>query len=157
MAGGIEGMKGSRELDETPTWAVSLVCAVIIIISLLLEKTIHLVGKVIYVGLITSFFLLIYHGVMVFWCCFWRTKMETGVVRIFFCINCAIREFEMAWSCTSNWGRFQLNLLLNMRIWWIGLAFFIYADCPWFFCWFVDLRKEEKVCFAWSSWENQGG
>lgn len=38
-------MKGSRELDETPTWAVSLVCAVIIIISLLLEKTIHLVGK----------------------------------------------------------------------------------------------------------------
>lgn len=75
MAGGIEGMKGSRELDETPTWAVSLVCAVIIIISLLLEKTIHLVGKVIYVGLITSFsfsFFLFpfpfYGNIMGLWC-----------------------------------------------------------------------------------------
>lgn len=44
--GGFEEMGGSRELDQTPTWAVSLVCGVIIIISLLLEKTIYLVGKV---------------------------------------------------------------------------------------------------------------
>ncbi|KAL1535175.1 MLO-like protein 9 [Salvia divinorum] len=43
--GGVEETRGSRELDQTPTWAVSLVCAVIIIISLLLEKTIYLVGK----------------------------------------------------------------------------------------------------------------
>lgn len=89
MAGGIEGMKGSRELDETPTWAVSLVCAVIIIISLLLEKTIHLVGKVIYVGLITSFFLLIYH-------LFLKNQNGNGSCENLFCINCAIREFEMA-------------------------------------------------------------
>ncbi|KAH6834689.1 hypothetical protein C2S53_003926 [Perilla frutescens var. hirtella] len=45
MAGEGEGMRGSRELDQTPTWAVSLVCAVIVIFSLLLEKTIFLVGK----------------------------------------------------------------------------------------------------------------
>ncbi|XP_047983183.1 MLO-like protein 9 [Salvia hispanica] len=44
-ASSVEEMIGSRELDQTPTWAVSLVCGVIIIISLLLEKTIYLVGK----------------------------------------------------------------------------------------------------------------
>lgn len=33
-----------RELDETPTWAVSGVCAVIIIISIVLEKVIHKLG-----------------------------------------------------------------------------------------------------------------
>ncbi|KZV43070.1 MLO-like protein 5-like [Dorcoceras hygrometricum] len=44
MAGG-GGTHASRELDQTPTWAVSLVCAVIIIISILLEKTLHKVGE----------------------------------------------------------------------------------------------------------------
>ncbi|KAM1810025.1 hypothetical protein ACFX12_026839 [Malus domestica] len=34
----------SRELDRTPTWAVAGVCAVIIIISLVLEKVLHKVG-----------------------------------------------------------------------------------------------------------------
>ncbi|KAL6549178.1 hypothetical protein OROHE_009023 [Orobanche hederae] len=43
MAGG--GVEGGRELDHTPTWAVSLVCGVIIIISILLEKTLHKVGE----------------------------------------------------------------------------------------------------------------
>ncbi|KAK4390028.1 MLO-like protein 5 [Sesamum angolense] len=42
MAG---GGSGSRELDRTPTWAVSLVCAVIILISIILEKTLHKVGE----------------------------------------------------------------------------------------------------------------
>ncbi|KAL3619819.1 hypothetical protein CASFOL_034731 [Castilleja foliolosa] len=42
MAGG--NGEGSRELDQTPTWAVSLVCSVIIFISILLEKTLHIVG-----------------------------------------------------------------------------------------------------------------
>ncbi|KAL6493291.1 hypothetical protein OROGR_033050 [Orobanche gracilis] len=36
---------GGRELDHTPTWAVSLVCGVIILISILLEKTLHKVGE----------------------------------------------------------------------------------------------------------------
>ncbi|XP_057975479.1 MLO-like protein 9 [Malania oleifera] len=36
----------SRELDQTPTWAVSAVCAIIVIISILLEKVLHKVGKV---------------------------------------------------------------------------------------------------------------
>ncbi|CAA0834914.1 MLO-like protein 5 [Striga hermonthica] len=44
MAGGNGGTEGSRELDQTPTWAVSLVCSIIILISILLEKTLHKVG-----------------------------------------------------------------------------------------------------------------
>ncbi|KAF8405577.1 hypothetical protein HHK36_010484 [Tetracentron sinense] len=35
----------SRELDQTPTWAVATVCAIIIIISILLEKVLHRVGE----------------------------------------------------------------------------------------------------------------
>ncbi|KAG8377240.1 hypothetical protein BUALT_Bualt08G0007700 [Buddleja alternifolia] len=35
---------GGRELDQTPTWAVALVCGVIIIISIILEKFLHIVG-----------------------------------------------------------------------------------------------------------------
>ncbi|KAL5716984.1 MLO-like protein 8 [Ranunculus cassubicifolius] len=35
-----------RELDETPTWAVALVCAGLISISILIEKLIHWFGKV---------------------------------------------------------------------------------------------------------------
>ncbi|XP_074582344.1 MLO-like protein 9 [Curcuma longa] len=40
-AGGVE----SRELDRTPTWAVAIVCAVIILISILLEKGLHHIGE----------------------------------------------------------------------------------------------------------------
>ncbi|KAK7351822.1 hypothetical protein VNO77_11544 [Canavalia gladiata] len=36
MAGG-----GGKELDLTPTWAVAVVCAVIVIISILMEKVLH--------------------------------------------------------------------------------------------------------------------
>ncbi|KAK1297051.1 MLO-like protein 8 [Acorus calamus] len=43
MAGG--GGVESRKLDQTPTWAVSGVCAVIIIISIVLEKVLHRVGE----------------------------------------------------------------------------------------------------------------
>ncbi|GKV30225.1 hypothetical protein SLEP1_g39063 [Rubroshorea leprosula] len=35
---------GERELSQTPTWAVASVCAVIIIISFLLEKSLHKLG-----------------------------------------------------------------------------------------------------------------
>ncbi|XVE87564.1 hypothetical protein DITRI_Ditri18aG0127700 [Diplodiscus trichospermus] len=35
---------GERKLDQTPTWAVAGVCAVIIIISILLEKVLHKLG-----------------------------------------------------------------------------------------------------------------
>ncbi|KAG6499181.1 hypothetical protein ZIOFF_038937 [Zingiber officinale] len=40
-AGGVE----SRELDRTPTWAVAIVCSVIILISILLEKGLHHIGE----------------------------------------------------------------------------------------------------------------
>lgn len=36
----------SRELDQTPTWAVATVVAVIIIISIVLEKALHKFGQV---------------------------------------------------------------------------------------------------------------
>lgn len=45
MAGGGGGQQ-ARELDQTPTWAVSLVCGVIVIISILLEKVLHKVREV---------------------------------------------------------------------------------------------------------------
>ncbi|XP_010270524.1 PREDICTED: MLO-like protein 9 [Nelumbo nucifera] len=45
MAGGEGGASQSRELDQTPTWAVAAVCAVIIIISIVLEKVLHRLGE----------------------------------------------------------------------------------------------------------------
>lgn len=41
------GGGGGRELDMTPTWAVALVCLVIIVLSIILEKTIHKTASVI--------------------------------------------------------------------------------------------------------------
>ncbi|PKA52102.1 MLO-like protein 8 [Apostasia shenzhenica] len=43
MAGG--GGAGARNLDQTPTWAVAAVSAVIILISFFLEKTLHSLGE----------------------------------------------------------------------------------------------------------------
>ncbi|XP_073112783.1 MLO-like protein 10 isoform X2 [Elaeis guineensis] len=43
MAGGAGG--NSRDLDQTSTWAIAAVCAVIILISLLLEKGLHHLGE----------------------------------------------------------------------------------------------------------------
>lgn len=54
MAGG--GGDGSRELDQTPTWAVALVCAVIVLISILLEKVLHKVGQVIFIYVTIFYF-----------------------------------------------------------------------------------------------------
>lgn len=45
MSGGEED-PAARALDQTPTWAVALVCAIIILISILLEKVLHAVGEV---------------------------------------------------------------------------------------------------------------
>ncbi|KAI8005291.1 MLO-like protein 5 [Camellia lanceoleosa] len=43
--GGGDESSAARELDQTPTWAVALVCAVIVVISILLEKLLHGVGE----------------------------------------------------------------------------------------------------------------
>lgn len=43
MAG--DTSEATRQLDQTPTWAVAGVCAVIIIISIALEKLLHKLGK----------------------------------------------------------------------------------------------------------------
>jgi mlo protein len=43
--GGGGGGANSRELDQTPTWAVASVCGVIVLISILLEKGLHHVGE----------------------------------------------------------------------------------------------------------------
>ncbi|KAM0841594.1 hypothetical protein ACQ4PT_058908 [Festuca glaucescens] len=43
--GGGGGGGNTRELDQTPTWAVASVCGVIVLISILLEKGLHRVGE----------------------------------------------------------------------------------------------------------------
>jgi hypothetical protein len=49
--GGGGGGGNTRELDQTPTWAVASVCGVIVLISILLEKGLHKVGEVRHVAL----------------------------------------------------------------------------------------------------------
>ncbi|EHA8586458.1 putative MLO protein [Cocos nucifera] len=39
------GSSGDRSLEATPTWAVALVCAVMVIISVIIEHAIHKLGK----------------------------------------------------------------------------------------------------------------
>ncbi|KAJ7980972.1 MLO-like protein [Quillaja saponaria] len=41
MAGG----GGGRSLEETPTWAVAVVCFILVLISIIIEYIIHLIGK----------------------------------------------------------------------------------------------------------------
>ncbi|KAL4557591.1 hypothetical protein LXL04_035775 [Taraxacum kok-saghyz] len=43
---GVGGGGGGRGLDETATWSVALVCAIIICISILLEKALHHIGHI---------------------------------------------------------------------------------------------------------------
>lgn len=43
MAGASEG----RSLEQTPTWAVATVCFVLIVISIVIEQTIHKIEQVI--------------------------------------------------------------------------------------------------------------
>lgn len=59
MAGG-GGEEGTRQLDQTPTWAVAGVCAVIILISIALEKIIHKLGTVSYIKITLRVFFLFY-------------------------------------------------------------------------------------------------
>ncbi|EXB56292.1 MLO protein-1-like protein [Morus notabilis] len=40
------GSPGERSLKETPTWAVALVCAVFVIVSVIIEYAIHSLGKI---------------------------------------------------------------------------------------------------------------
>ncbi|KAH9660897.1 MLO-like protein 6 [Citrus sinensis] len=39
------GASGGRSLEETPTWAVAVVCFVLVTISIIIEHIIHLIGK----------------------------------------------------------------------------------------------------------------
>lgn len=43
---GAAAAEGTRSLDQTPTWAVAAVCAVIVAASILLEGLLHHLGKV---------------------------------------------------------------------------------------------------------------
>jgi mlo protein len=40
------GSYGDKTLQNTPTWAVAAVCAVFVIISVLIDHSIHSLGKV---------------------------------------------------------------------------------------------------------------
>ncbi|XP_059429466.1 MLO-like protein 6 [Corylus avellana] len=39
------GASGGRSLEQTPTWAVAVVCFVLVVISIFIEHIIHLIGK----------------------------------------------------------------------------------------------------------------
>lgn len=41
-----EGGVKERTLEETPTWAVAVVCLVLLAVSILIEHIIHVIGKV---------------------------------------------------------------------------------------------------------------
>jgi hypothetical protein len=43
-----ESSSSSKDLDQTPTWAVAGVCTVFILISIILEKSLHKIGTVWY-------------------------------------------------------------------------------------------------------------
>ena len=45
MAGGTSG-GNERSLEQTPTWAVAVVCSAFVIVSLLIEQAIHHFGTV---------------------------------------------------------------------------------------------------------------
>lgn len=40
------GAAGGRSLEETPTWAVAVVCFILVLVSIFIEHIIHLIGKV---------------------------------------------------------------------------------------------------------------
>lgn len=46
MAASSSSSESTRELDQTPTWAVAAVCSVFILISIFLEKGLHVLGTV---------------------------------------------------------------------------------------------------------------
>ncbi|KAK8604826.1 hypothetical protein V6N13_082295 [Hibiscus sabdariffa] len=39
------GASGGRSLEETPTWAVAVVCFVLVLISIIIEHILHMIGK----------------------------------------------------------------------------------------------------------------
>ncbi|KAM7277586.1 hypothetical protein ACFE04_004720 [Oxalis oulophora] len=41
----MSGDEGGRSLEETPTWAVAVVCFVLVLISIIIDCIIHLIGK----------------------------------------------------------------------------------------------------------------
>lgn len=44
MAGG--STSSGRSLEQTPTWAVAVVCFVLVLVSIFIEQIIHFIGKV---------------------------------------------------------------------------------------------------------------
>lgn len=40
------GAEGGQSLEQTPTWAVAVVCFVLVVVSIIIEHVIHLIGKV---------------------------------------------------------------------------------------------------------------
>lgn len=57
------GAGGGRSLEQTPTWAVAVVCFVLVVISIFIEHIIHLIGKVINIYLEVGQYLISVLGV----------------------------------------------------------------------------------------------
>lgn len=42
----MSGDRGGTKLQFTPTWSISLICSIIVLISLIVERRLHTLGKV---------------------------------------------------------------------------------------------------------------
>ena len=56
-----------RTLEETPTWAVAVVCFVLVLVSIFVEHIIHIIGKVrlpIYLNVPPKVLIVILYGIV---------------------------------------------------------------------------------------------
>ena len=56
-----------RTLEETPTWAVAVVCFVLVLVSIFVEHIIHIIGKVrlpIYLNVPAKVLIVILYGIV---------------------------------------------------------------------------------------------
>lgn len=83
---------GGRSLEETPTWAVSLVCFVLVAISILIEHIIHLIGKVIIncLAILFPIIIIIYSEIYFFtngFCYFFEINQSQIYIHKFFFLD----------------------------------------------------------------------
>jgi len=115
-----ESSIGSKDLDQTPTWAVACVCTVFILISLTLEKSLHKVGTVCHH--FQSFFSSLLFGLV-----------NLIIITVFLCMRLTIKLTAPSILCFSfiyfNWVSMELLfffsiaffLSLFLRLWYLRL------------------------------------
>lgn len=97
----------SRELDQTPTWAVAGVCALIILISIALEKVLHKVGTVcasfvLQCFLYSLFLSFVYVGFSFYLLLFAGTFLEGFFLFVCVCPTWVFLDACVSWSKISD-------------------------------------------------------